>query len=261
MKKHNIIITILSVILAIESVFLVYLFISGPKKTPPPAPVPAVIAGRIAIVLDDWGYNTHNLAMLSQIRYPLTVSVLPGLRYSAFLSRELNRRGFEVILHLPMEPHEAYRLEKNTILSSMDDAEARRILVIDLKSLSGVKGVSNHMGSRATEDYRLMTEVFRELKRRHLYFLDSLVSSDSVCRRAASETGISFASRDIFLDNEEDPGYIAAQLRQLANRARLRGYAVGIGHDRKNTVKVLREMMPQLAKEGFRFVFVSEVVR
>ncbi|MFA5114681.1 MAG: divergent polysaccharide deacetylase family protein [Candidatus Omnitrophota bacterium] len=260
MKKHNVIILILSVILAIETILSVCMFIRRPKKASLPAH-PAVSKGRIAIVLDDWGYNTHNLVMLDGIKYRLTFSVLPGLRYSAFLSRELNRRGFEVILHLPMEPHEAYNLEKDTVLASMDDGRIRSIVDADLNGLAGVKGVSNHMGSRATEDYRVMSGVFRELKKRHLYFLDSFVSSASVCRRAAADTGISFAERDVFLDNEENPAYIRAQLMHLANRARAQGYAVGIGHDRRNTIKVLKEMMPQLAQEGFRFVFVSEVAR
>jgi len=39
------------------------------------------------------------------------------------------------------------------------------------------------------------------------------------------------------------------------------GQAIGIGHDRKNTLKVLKEQLPRLAEEGYQFVFVSEVVK
>jgi polysaccharide deacetylase 2 family uncharacterized protein YibQ len=39
------------------------------------------------------------------------------------------------------------------------------------------------------------------------------------------------------------------------------GSAVGIGHDRKITLEVLRDVMPQLAKEGYKLVFVSELAQ
>jgi len=263
MKRYKIIILILAVALTLESIFLICLWLRRPKKvTPPPLAVVApAVKARIAIVIDDWGYNMRNFAVMDKIKYPLTVSILPNLHYSTLAARELSRRGFEVILHLPMEPREEYRLERNTVLTSLDEQEVFRIIDADLKSIPAAKGVSNHMGSRATEDARTMRIIFRELKKRHLYFLDSLVSGSSVCRELAGQMRIDFAARDVFLDNEDEPGYIRAQINQLKNQARSRGYAVGIGHDRKNTLEVLQEEMPRLAREGYRFVFVSEVVR
>ena len=95
-----------------------YLGIRRPKKV---IKIPAILKGKIAIVIDDWGYNLDNLYLLGQIKYPFTASVLPGLGYSKAVAAELHKRGFQIILHLPMEPHEKYRLEKNTILASMDE--------------------------------------------------------------------------------------------------------------------------------------------
>ncbi len=48
---------------------------------------------------------------------------------------------------------------------------------------------------------------------------------------------------------------------KLKNLSRKHGLAIGIGHDRKTTLEVLREAMPELEKEGFKFVFVSELVK
>jgi polysaccharide deacetylase 2 family uncharacterized protein YibQ len=39
------------------------------------------------------------------------------------------------------------------------------------------------------------------------------------------------------------------------------GQAIGIGHDRKITLEVLKEVMPSIEKEGYKFVFVSELIR
>jgi len=241
----------------------IYIIQSRPRKAPlvvRPKPLVA-LKGKIAIVIDDWGYNLQNLPIIEQVHFPLTVSILPNLGYSGEVSRQLHARGFEVILHLPMEPHEKYRLEKNTIMVSFSEGEIKNIIEHDLGNIIYAKGVSNHMGSLATEDTRVMGVVFKELKKRRLYFLDSVVSGKSICADLAQKMKLSFTRRDVFLDNVETPEYIKDQIRKLKLRSRMKGEAVGIGHDRRITLQVLREMMPEMEKEGYRFVFISDLVK
>ncbi|MCM8796100.1 MAG: divergent polysaccharide deacetylase family protein [Candidatus Omnitrophica bacterium] len=254
-RQYKITVLILSFIIAIETAFIVYLVLR-PKKI-----LPVAIKGKIAICIDDWGYNLHNLAILDKIRYPLTLAILPNLNYSQSLAKIGRRRGFEVILHLPMEPEEKLRLEKNTILTSMEETRIKEILMEDLVNVLYAKGVSNHMGSRATQDPRIMAIIFKELKKRKLYFLDSLVSKKSVCADLARKMHLKFAQRDVFLDNVEDQAYIKEQLNKLKTRAGMFGQAIGIGHDLKVTLETLKEVMPKIEKEGYKFVFVSELTR
>jgi hypothetical protein len=256
-KKYKIAVIALSVLAIAQAVLVIHFW-----RAARPKPVkPVLVKGKIAIVLDDWGYNLNNLNSLKTIKYPLTISVLPNLPYSVPVAQEGQRAGYEVMLHLPMEPAEKYRLEKNTILTSMDEATVRDIVSADLADLKNVKGVSNHMGSKATDDLRTMSSVFKELRKRGLYFLDSLVSPDSVCLDLAHKMRLKVARRDIFIDNKLEADYIKAQVYKLKIRARIYGQAIGIGHDRKVTIEILREVMPQLEKEGYRFVFVSELVK
>ncbi len=259
-QRFKIVILILSVLLIAESAALIFLFtrLAAVKKIPKVA-VP--VKGKIAIVIDDWGYNLDNLYILDQIKYPFTASVLPRLDYSKEISAELHKRGFQVILHLPMEPHEKYRLEKNTIITSMGEQAMINIIAQDLADIHFAIGVSNHMGSKATEDLRIMSIVLNELKKRGLFFLDSLVSSKSVCSYLAGKLHVSFIKRDVFLDNKGEAGYIKDQIYKLKRKALVYGYAVGIGHDRKITLEVLRDAMPELEKEGYKLVFVSELVK
>lgn len=266
-KKYKTAVFVLALLAFIEALCIAYLLMrpAKAKKMPvPPAPagqVKPAAKGLIAIVIDDWGYNLNNLAALERIKVPLTAAVLPNLPYSAEISRELHSRGVEIILHLPMEPRQEQSLEEDTVRTSMDEVQIRRILSRDLGNLSFAKGVSNHMGSKATEDARTMSAVFGELKDRGLYFFDSLVSARSVCPALARRAGIRFAKRDIFLDNQQDHAYIRGQFEKLKARARLNGKAIGIGHDRSITLEVLQELIPQLQKEGYRFVFVSDLAR
>lgn len=223
---------------------------------------PQAITGKIAIVLDDWGYNKNHLKQLEEIEGPLTIAVLPNLAFSKAVCYKASELNKEVILHLPLEPkNEAEdRLEKNTILTTMPKEQIINILNSDFKSTPGLKGINNHMGSKATEDEHLMRIIFIELKKHGFYFLDSYTSK-TICKNLSGSIGIPYIQRHIFLDNDNDYDKIKLQLERLAMIAKQQGYAVGIGHDRLKTLQVLKEQIPQLKKQGFKFVYVSELLK
>jgi len=246
------------ILIFILAMTVISIFTQKPKKV---VKVRPVIKGKIAIVLDDWGYNLSDLQIVDQIRYPFTAAVLPEATHSRKVSEGLHSRGYEIILHFPMEPEERNDLEKNTVTTSLTKPEILKILDRDLADVVYAKGISNHMGSKATRDIRTMTVIFQELKKRRLYFLDSYVTSKSICRDLARKMSLTSFRRDVFLDNIEEKEYIKKQIYILKNKARLQGFAVGIGHDRKITLEVLREVMPEMAKEGYKFVFLSELKR
>ncbi len=223
---------------------------------------PLTASGKIAIVLDDWGYNTNNLKFVKEIREPLTLAILPRRTYSHSVAQAALELGKEAILHLPLEPHQEnskYSLEPDTILTTMSKSQVLKILESDIKSVPGVKGVNNHMGSYATENRPLMKILFLELKKRRLYFLDSFTGK-TVGKDLAKEIGIPYARRQVFLDNKNESNYILGQVELLAKIAKQTGCAIGIGHDRQKTLEVLVKAMPELKKRGYRFVYVSELV-
>lgn len=223
---------------------------------------PRTYQGKIAIVLDDWGYNLNNAEILKEIKEPLTLAILPRRAYSAAVSQLALELKKEAILHLPLEPRRQpqYRLEPDTIVSSMPRKEIIKILEVDIKSVPDIKGVSNHMGSLATENEKLMTIIFSELKKRGLYFLDSFTGK-TVCKKLSGSIGIPYARRHVFLDNKLDREYIIGQVETLAKIATQEGAAIGIGHDRARTLEALAECMPDLRKRGFKFVYVSDLVK
>jgi uncharacterized protein len=231
------------------------------KEKPVPFEQKAPAKPKIAIVLDDWGYNTKNVNGLMEIEKPITLSILPDLPYSAFVANKARESNFEVILHMPMEPKARMRLEAGTLFTVMDDDEIRSNLAKALESVPYAKGVSNHEGSKATEDGRLMRVVFGELKNESLFFMDSFVTNDSVCESLAKEMKVRFAKRDVFLDNESGPAYIKKQFVKLIDLAAKNGGAVGIGHDRPNTIAVLKEMIPRIEEKGIELTYISELAK
>jgi polysaccharide deacetylase 2 family uncharacterized protein YibQ len=223
---------------------------------------------RIAIVLDDWGNNSSHLVELYKIREPITLAVMPQLPYSAVVAREARKNRYEVILHVPIESYGNKSPEPATLYCSMTPEQIQEKLSALLDDVPGISGVNNHQGSRGTEDLVMMDVVMKELHSRHLFFLDSLTTSRSVCSGVAASVGVKFAKRDVFLDlppgrltDEQVREHVRKQLEILYLRAVNKGSAVGIGHDRKTTLEVLQEVMPRMRKQGIRFVFLSELER
>ena len=72
--------------------------------------------------------------------------------------------------------------------------------------------------------------------------------------------GVPTIRRHVFLDNEDNNNKIREQLYKLADKAELKGLAVGIGHAKTNTLKVLKQEIPRLKEHGFKFQFASFAV-
>jgi len=258
LTKNKPLIVIFSILVLL--LFVALILTPVHKRAPEKKRIP-VVKGRIAIVIDDWGYSLNNLAIIKEIKVPLTCAILPNLKNSKAVARQLNKLGFEIILHLPMEPKEKINLEKNTITSGMNEEQIRNILNADLNAVIFAKGINNHMGSKATADKRLMTLCMDKLKDKGLYFIDSVTTPKTVAYRLAKEQTISAARRDVFLDNINDVKHVRQQMNILIATAKKNGTAIGIGHATKySTIAVLDEMMPLLKAQGIEVVPASELV-
>ncbi len=226
------------------------------RVQPPPA------TGRVAIIFDDAGGSLEQLEPVLALGRPVTVAVLPGLRYTTEVARRAAAAGLEVLLHLPVEPEDPHRaLGPGGVRVSMDDREIARVVAAGLAQVPGAVGVNNHMGSRGTADPRVVRAILGVVKARGLFFVDSVTSPRSVAARVAKEMGVPVASRAVFVDTTDDPGAIRAQLRRLMVVARSRGEAVAIGHVTRQTARVLQQMLPEFDREGIVLVPASALVR
>ena len=167
---------------------------------------------------------------------------------------------------LPLESKSNAAAEIDTIRLDMPEDRILSILRSDIKSIPGLIGVSNHQGSEATRDRRVMGIVFKELRERNLFFLDSLTTSDSVCSELARKIGLRYTIRDVFLDITDQTdlkhfsSYIRKQINELAKVALKNGKAVGVGHNKEITLKVIRDSIKDLEKKGIEIVSLKELV-
>lgn len=215
----------------------------------------------VAIVIDDLGFQKHVAVEFIDLDMPLTLSFLPQAPFSAEMAKQAFEKGKETLLHLPMEPKAFPETDPGpeALLTRMTDGEIQKILEKDLEAFPRVSGVNNHMGSRFTEDRDKMAVVLRTLKGKKLFFLDSRTTPHSVALSVASQVGVKAIPRDIFLDNVLEGEAIEHQLDQLIRLAQERGSGVACGHPYPETLKALREKIPDL-RNKVRLVPLSRLL-
>jgi hypothetical protein len=182
-----------------------------------------------------------------------------GLRGQA---EEAHRRGHELMVHVPMEPHDRNAHPGPKVLTTgLAPEELARRLDWAFGRLDGYVGINNHMGSRFTTDEAGMTQVLGAIRERGLLFVDSRTTALSVARKVAAALAVPFAERHVFLDDAPALSSVRRQLEEIERIARKRGYAVAIGHPRDTTLQALENWLPGLAARGFVLVPVSAIVR
>jgi uncharacterized protein len=216
---------------------------------------------KIAIIVDDVGYDLNIIKDFIELEGPLTFAILPQSPYKDYAASAGLAEHFDIMLHLPMEPKEYPKVNPGpgALLSTMDPDQLIARLTKDIAEIPNICGVNNHMGSKMTSSSGQMRQIFTILKKRGLFFIDSRTSSATICRSSAKLLKLPFAQRDVFIDHVLKPQFIRHQIKILIQRARKNGYAVGIAHPHKVTFNVLRKILPEIKKE-VQLVPASKVV-
>ncbi|MCX5759310.1 MAG: divergent polysaccharide deacetylase family protein, partial [Candidatus Hydrogenedentes bacterium] len=131
----------------------------------------------------------------------------------------------------------------------------------DLAQVPGAVGVNNHMGSVFTANTAAVNRFIKCLAGRGLYFIDSRTTARTTAFDIALKNAVPAGTRDVFLDNKNEPNYVIGQFNHLMDVAEERGKAIGICHFRATTAQVLVTMLPRLEKNGIRLVHASELVQ
>ncbi len=230
----------------------------------PPITIPPEIKKlpKVAIIIDDLGYNRKVAQKFLELDAVLTFSILPYSPFTKKIAKAAKEKGMDIMLHLPMEPIEFPEIHPGpgSLLMSMSPDELIDQLNRDLDAVPEIKGVSSHMGSKMTAESDQMYQIFSVLKQRGLFFIDSRSTAHSVGRPSARMFKIPFAERDVFIDHKPSPDFIRRQLKTLVRIAQKKGEAVGIAHPSKTTLKTLREELPELQKQ-VELVPVSQLVK
>ncbi len=220
---------------------------------------------RVVIIVDDVGLNKRQIDKLLELPAPVTFAVLPDLPYSDYAAEMAQKKDWDVMLHLPMEPKEssgyiAADAGEEVLLVGLPKKDILIKLDKMLSSVPHIKGVNNHMGSKFMENEELVELVLRDINAKGLFFVDSLTSGGSAGYETALNLGMQTAKRDVFLDDaSKGSAYVKSQINKLVEISERKGYAIGICHPYPDTVSALSEMIP-LIRDKVELTTVSSVL-
>ncbi|MDA0748405.1 MAG: divergent polysaccharide deacetylase family protein [bacterium] len=221
-------------------------------------------AGRIAIIVDDFGYQDPALIEgFCALKQKLTLSIFPGFEQTPWIAERAVAGGHGVMVHMPMEPIDyPYRDPgEGAIFVEYPEEKIRGLVRKALAAVPHARGLNNHMGSRVTEDRVAIGAVLKEVYQYGFFFVDSVTSPKSVAYALAQEMKMSSGKNTMFLDLEDSKVAVEAALERLGRRARTEGTVIGIGHAKPATLAAFQEMLPELQERGIRFITAEEAVR
>jgi uncharacterized protein len=226
----------------------------------PPIP-PAVNHACLVFVFDDAGQNTSQLEKYVTLPFPVTIAVLPGLRYSKTCADRIRASANEVMLHQPMQ---AVDLKINpgpgAVTPEMQSSQITALVKKNIAEIGPVSGVNNHEGSLISEDEIKIGAVMQAAKESGAFFLDSRTTSQTRVPQASMELGIPYYERNVFLDNSRTRTEIIKEILRGLDIANTKGAVIMIGHVWSADILpgILIEMYPPLRNKGYVFTTVSK---
>lgn len=215
---------------------------------------------RIAIIIDDLGYSYDHGEAVIRLPAPITCSIIPESPHAHRLGFDAYLHGKQVIIHMPMATLDGRKLDPGGLTANMSEAQIASTIDTAMHILPEARGLNNHMGSALTAETAPMEKLMAELRRRHLFFVDSRTNPATVAERVARLDGVSTGARDIFLDDTRTTASINDQFNKLLREARHRGQAIAIGHPYPETIHYLQQVLPMLKQAGVEVVPVSELL-
>lgn len=218
-------------------------------------------SAQLAIILDDLGSDRAAADAIFALPYPLTISVLPNHAHSVDIAAEAHRRGYEVMLHLPMQSVGNEMQEVQELHPGMPASDIPALFEQMMQSVPNAAGVNNHQGSQATADTALMEELMPVLQKWNLFYVDSRTTAATVAYDTAQRLGVRSGFRNVpFLDDVAEVSAVRKQLELAFRGATLKGDAIAIGHPHAATLQALREVLPQAEARGVHLVYASDLV-
>ncbi|MBT0858335.1 divergent polysaccharide deacetylase family protein [Campylobacter coli] len=210
---------------------------------------------RLAIIIDDMA-NISQVKALQALNLKVNPSFFPSDKNHIDTPKLALKFDFYMV-HLPLAAINYTKPELDTL--NPNDTQERIFKKIKQikKDFKDLKFINNHTGSLFTSNEEAMKKLYKAFEKEGLIFVDSKTIASSKAPKVAKALGQIYIQRDVFLDNQDDVAYIKKQLIDAVKLAKKKGFAIAIGHPRKNTFKALEQSKDLL--ESVELVYLSEI--
>ena len=212
---------------------------------------------KLVLIIDDVATFEH-ASMIKSLGLKITPSIFPATKTHPDTPNIA--RSFEFyMIHLPMQAKHFDSPEIGTLtINESFESMLEKIKKIR-KDFPRAKYTNNHTGSRFTSDYDAMDKAYRALIEQGFIFVDSKTIAQTAVARAAKKYNQPYISRDIFLDDDPSASAVRRELVAAVNLAKKRGYAIAIGHPKKNTIAVIKASKNNILKD-VEVVYLKDIL-
>lgn len=212
---------------------------------------------KLVIIIDDVATFEH-AGMIKSLGLKITPSIFPATKTHP--DTPSIARSFEFyMIHLPMQAKHFDSPEIGTLtINESFESMLAKIKKIR-KDFPRAVYTNNHTGSRFTSDFNAMDRAYMALIDQGFIFVDSKTIAQTAVARAAKKHNQPYISRDIFLDDNPSAAAVRRELVAAVNLAKKRGYAIAIGHPKKNTIAVIKESKNNILKD-VEVVYLKDIL-
>ena len=212
---------------------------------------------KLVLIIDDVATFEH-ASMIKSLGLKITPSIFPATKTHP--DTPSIARSFEFyMIHLPMQAKHFDSPEIGTLTINESFESMHEKIKKIRKDFPRAKYTNNHTGSRFTSDYDAMDKAYRALIEQGFIFVDSKTIAQTAVARAAKKYNQPYISRDIFLDDDPSAGAVRRELVAAVNLAKKRGYAIAIGHPKKNTIAVIKASKNNILKD-VEVVYLKDIL-
>ena len=212
---------------------------------------------KLVIIIDDVATFEH-AGMVKSLGLKITPSIFPATKTHP--DTPSIARSFEFyMIHLPMQAKHFDSPEIGTLtINESYESMLAKIKKIR-KDFPRAVYTNNHTGSRFTSDFNAMDRAYMALVDQGFIFVDSKTIAQTAVAKAAKKHNQPYISRDIFLDDNPSAAAVRRELVAAVNLAKKRGYAIAIGHPKKNTIAVIKESKNNILKD-VEVVYLKDIL-
>ena len=212
---------------------------------------------KLVIIIDDVATFEH-AGMVKSLGLKITPSIFPATKTHP--DTPSIARSFEFyMIHLPMQAKHFDSPEIGTLtINESFESMLAKIKKIR-KDFPRAVYTNNHTGSRFTSDFNAMDRAYMALIDQGFIFVDSKTIAQTAVAKAAKKHNQPYISRDIFLDDNPSAAAVRRELVTAVNLAKKRGYAIAIGHPKKNTIAVIKASKNNILKD-VEVVYLKDIL-
>ncbi len=212
---------------------------------------------KLVLIIDDVATFEH-ASMIKSLGLKITPSIFPATKTHPDTPNIARTFEFYMI-HLPMQAKHFDSPEIGTLMINESFESMHEKIKKIRKDFPRAKYTNNHTGSRFTSDYDAMDKAYRALIEQGFIFVDSKTIAQTAVARAAKKYNQPYISRDIFLDDDPSASAVRRELVAAVNLAKKRGYAIAIGHPKKNTIAVIKASKNNILKD-VEVVYLKDIL-